>query len=97
MASTEAESSKKAIEMINAITQDIEVGKIYHAKVKRITNFGAFCEIVPGKQGLVHVSEISDSYVKDVSQVLKEGDVVKVKVIGIDAQGRINLSIKQAQ
>jgi polyribonucleotide nucleotidyltransferase len=88
---------ERAAKQIMNMVKDIEVGEIFEGKVTRIANFGAFCEIVPGKQGLVHVSEISDSYVKDVSDVLKEGDVVKVKIIGIDSQGRINLSIKQAQ
>jgi polyribonucleotide nucleotidyltransferase len=88
---------ERATKQIMNMVKDIEVGEIFEGKVTRIANFGAFCEIVPGKQGLVHVSEISDSYVKDVSDVLKEGDVVKVKIIGIDSQGRINLSIKQAQ
>ena len=92
------EALEKVVKIVTSLTKDIEAGEIFEeAKVTRIANFGAFCEIVPGKQGLVHVSEISDTYVKDVSTVLKEGDVVKVKVIGIDAQGRINLSIKQAQ
>ncbi|MFA5337193.1 MAG: polyribonucleotide nucleotidyltransferase [Candidatus Omnitrophota bacterium] len=88
---------ERAAKQIQNMVKDIEVGEIFEGKVTRIANFGAFCEIVPGKQGLVHVSEISDSYVKDVNEVLKEGDVVKVKIIGIDSQGRINLSIKQAQ
>lgn len=97
VASTEAESSNKAIEMINAITQEIEVGKIYHAKVRRITNFGAFCEIAPGKDGLVHVSELAERYVKSVEDVVKLGDEFDVKVIGIDELGRVNLSKKQAE
>lgn len=97
VASTEPESSQKAIEMINAITQEIEVGKIYMAEVKRITNFGAFCEIAPGKDGLVHISELSDKYVKSVEDVVKIGDEFNVKVIGIDNLGRINLSKKQAE
>jgi len=88
---------ERAAKQIMNMVKDIEPGEIFEGKVTRIANFGAFVEIVPGKQGLVHVSEISDSYVKDVSEVLKEGDVVKVKIIGIDSQGRINLSIKQAQ
>ena len=88
---------ERAAKQIMNMVKDIEVGEIFEGKVTRIANFGAFCEIVPGKQGLVHVSEISDSYVKNVSEVLKEGDIVKVKIIGIDSQGRINLSIKQAQ
>jgi len=95
VASTEKENTDKAIELINAITQDIEVGKIYDAKVKRITNFGAFCEIAPGKDGLVHVSELSNKYVKNVGDVIKLGDEFKVKVIEIDELKRINLSKKQ--
>ena len=75
--------------MIKAITEDVEVGRIYNAKVKRITNFGAFCEIAPGKDGLVHVSELSDKFVKSVEEVLKVGDEIKVKVVGIDELGRI--------
>ena len=92
------EDLDRTVKQIIALTRDVEVGDIYEeAKVAKITNFGAFCEITPNKSGLVHVSEISNEFVKDVSQVLSEGDIVKVKVIGIDPQGRINLSIKQAQ
>ena len=93
--STESKSSDEAIKMIKAITEDVEVGRVYIGKVKRITNFGAFCEIAPGKDGLVHVSELTDKFVKNVEEVLKIGDIIKVKVIGIDEQGRINLSKKQ--
>jgi polyribonucleotide nucleotidyltransferase len=90
-------SLEKAAAQVTALARDIEPGDIYDAKVVKLMNFGAFCEIVPGKQGLVHVSEIADTYVKDVTQYLKEGDIVKVKVTGIDAQGKISLSIKQAR
>lgn len=93
--STDAAKSEEAIKMIKAIAEDVEVGRIYNAKVKRITNFGAFCEIAPGKDGLVHVSELSDHFVKNVEEVVKIGDEIKVKVIGIDELGRINLSKKQ--
>jgi len=93
--STDVVKSEEAIKMIKAITEDIEVGRIYVAKVKRITNFGAFCEIAPGKDGLVHVSELADRFVKNVEDVVKIGDEIKVKVIGIDELGRINLSKKQ--
>jgi len=65
--------------------------------VKRIMNFGAFCEIMPGKEGLVHVSELADAYVNKVEDVVKIGDEFRVKVIEIDEQGRINLSKKRAQ
>jgi polyribonucleotide nucleotidyltransferase len=91
------EDLERATSQVMGIIRDTEVGDIYDAVVARIVNFGAFCEFAPGKSGLVHVSEIADGYVKDVTSVLKEGDRVKVKVIGIDNQGRINLSIKQAQ
>ncbi|PIP20921.1 MAG: polyribonucleotide nucleotidyltransferase [Candidatus Omnitrophica bacterium CG23_combo_of_CG06-09_8_20_14_all_40_11] len=93
--STDASKSKAAIEMIRAITEDIEVGRIYIGKVKRIMPFGAFCEIAPGKEGLVHVSELADTFVKNVEEIVKVGDEIKVKVIGIDELGRINLSKKQ--
>ena len=93
--STDASKSKAAIEMIKAITDDIEVGRIYIGKVKRIMAFGAFCEIAPGKEGLVHVSELADTFVKNVEDIVKVGDEIKVKVIGIDELGRINLSKKQ--
>ncbi|MFA5089830.1 MAG: polyribonucleotide nucleotidyltransferase [Candidatus Omnitrophota bacterium] len=95
--STDAVKSQEAIRMIKAIVEDVEVGRIYLAKVKRITNFGAFCEIVPGKDGLVHVSELSERFVKNVEEVVKIGDEIKVKVVGIDELGRINLSKKQAE
>lgn len=95
VSSTEATKSQEAIRMIRAITDDIEVNRIYIGKVKRIVPFGAFCEIAPGKEGLVHISELSDSFVRDVESVVKVGDEIRVKVIGIDEMGRINLSKKQ--
>jgi polyribonucleotide nucleotidyltransferase len=94
--STEAAKSQAAIAMIKAITDEVEVGRIYHAKVKRIMPFGAFCEITPTKDGLVHVSELADHFVKDINTEVKIGDEFEVKVVGIDEQGRINLSRKQA-
>ncbi|MBP7216086.1 MAG: polyribonucleotide nucleotidyltransferase [Candidatus Omnitrophica bacterium] len=95
--SNDAAKAKEAIALIRAITDEIEVGRIYHAKVKRIMNFGAFCEIAPNKDGLVHISEIADRFVKDVNEVVKIGDEFDVKVIGIDELGRVNLSKKQAE
>ena len=71
IASTEAAKSAEAIRMIRAITDDVEVGRVYFGKVKRIMPFGAFCEIAPGKEGLVHVSELSSTFVKDVNSVVK--------------------------
>ncbi len=96
VASSDAAKSQKAIEIIQTLTEDVEVGKLYNAKVKRIMNFGAFCEILPGKEGLVHVSELADKYVSKVEDVVKIGDEFRVKVIEIDEQGRINLSRKRA-
>ncbi|MCX5707054.1 MAG: polyribonucleotide nucleotidyltransferase [Candidatus Omnitrophica bacterium] len=95
--SIDAAKSEEAIKMIKAITEDVEVGRIYIGKVKRIMPFGAFCEIAPRKEGLVHVSELADKFVKNVEEVVKIGDEIKVKVIGIDELGRINLSKKQAE
>jgi polyribonucleotide nucleotidyltransferase len=87
-------AGKKALEMIKNITQDVEVGKIYLGKVLRITNFGAFVEILPGKEGLVHISKLSKGRVKRVEDVVRIGDEILVKVTDIDKQGRINLSHK---
>jgi len=97
VASSDAEGLDKAVEIINGITEDAEVGKVYQGEVKRIMDFGAFCEILPGKEGLVHVSELADKFVKKASDVVKIGDKFQVKVIEIDDRGRINLSRKQAQ
>ncbi len=95
VASNDAEKANRALEIIRTLTEDVEVGKIYNAKVKRIMNFGAFCEILPGKEGLVHISELADKYVSKVEEVVKVGDEFRVKVIEIDEQGRINLSRKR--
>lgn len=89
-------AGKKAVDIINKLTQDVEVGKIYLGKVMRITNFGAFAEILPGKEGLVHISKLSKERVKRVEDVVKVGDEILVKVTDIDKQGRINLSHKDA-
>jgi polyribonucleotide nucleotidyltransferase len=95
--STDASKSQEAIALIKGITDEIEVNRIYIGKVKRIMPFGAFCEIAPNKEGLVHISELADHFVKDVESVVKVGDEIKVKVIGIDELGRINLSKKQVE
>jgi len=97
VASPEAEALNRAVQMIKDITDDVEIGKVYLGKVKRIMNFGAFCEIMPGKEGLVHISELADKYVKSVEDVVKIGDEIRVKVIEVDEQGRINLSKKQVK
>ncbi|MCX5705669.1 MAG: polyribonucleotide nucleotidyltransferase [Candidatus Omnitrophica bacterium] len=95
--SDQPDKSDAAIKMIRAITDDVEIGRIYIGKVKRIMPFGAFIELAPRKEGLVHVSELSDKFVKTVEEVVKIGDEIKVKVIGIDELGRIKLSKKQAE
>ena len=86
----------KAIEMVKGLTEDAEIGKLYMGKVRRITDFGAFVEILPGMDGLVHISHLSHERVKSVRDVLKEGDEVLVKVIEIDKDGKIRLSRKEA-
>lgn len=91
------DSLNKAISAVNNLIRDVEVGEIYDGKITRVTNFGAFCEVLPGKEGLIHISEISNRYVSAVEDFVKVGDEVKVKVIGIDDLGRIQLSLKQAQ
>ncbi len=96
VSSADGEAAQKAIDIIKGITSDAEVGKVYKATVRRIMNFGAFCEILPGKEGLVHVSELSDDFVDNVESVVKVGDEIMVKVIEIDSMGRINLSKKQS-
>ncbi len=96
VASNDPQASEKAIAMIKGLTEMPEVGKLYTGKIKRIMPFGAFCEILPNKEGLIHVSELADKFVKNVEDVVKIGDEVKVKIIGIDEMGRVNLSMKQA-
>jgi polyribonucleotide nucleotidyltransferase len=86
------EAAQKAIEKIESLTRDVEVGGVYTGKVTRLTNFGAFVEILPGKEGLVHISELADYHVSKVEDIVKVGDEVMVKVIEIDHLGRVNLS-----
>jgi len=90
-------SAEKAIEWIESITKEVEVGQLYQGKVVKILEFGAFVEILPGKDGLVHISELEPHRVGKVEDVLKVGDVISVKVISVDDQGKISLSKKQAQ
>ncbi|HBR14772.1 MAG TPA: polyribonucleotide nucleotidyltransferase [Candidatus Omnitrophica bacterium] len=97
VASLSKEAAQKAVDFVHGLVEVPEVGKIYDAVVARITNFGVFCEFLPGKQGLVHVSELSNKFVKDVNTVVKVGDTFKVKLIEIDQMKRINLSKKQAE
>jgi len=97
VSSDSEESIKRAMEIIKGITGELEIGTIFDGTITRIMNFGAFCEILPGKEGLVHVSELAGKFVKNVEDAVKVGDKVKVKLIKIDEMGRLNLSIKQAQ
>ncbi|MDA1337483.1 MAG: polyribonucleotide nucleotidyltransferase [bacterium] len=92
-----AEMAKKASDMVLGIVKEVEVGELYEGEVKKIMDFGAFVELLPGHDGLVHVSQISDKRVENVSDVLSVGDVVTVKVIKIDDLGRIDLSMKDAK
>ncbi|KAF3982044.1 MAG: polyribonucleotide nucleotidyltransferase [Methylococcales symbiont of Hymedesmia sp. n. MRB-2018] len=95
IASVDRAAGEEAKRIVEEITAEVEVGKIYEGKVARLMDFGAFVTILPGKDGLVHISQISEERVEKVSDKLSEGDVVKVKVLEIDRQGRVRLSIKE--
>jgi polyribonucleotide nucleotidyltransferase len=97
IASVNAIAGQAAKSRIEQITSDVEPGRIYEGKVAKLMDFGAFVTISPGKDGLVHVSQISNDRVEKVSDVLKEGDIVKVKVLEVDKQGRIRLSMKAVE
>ncbi|MBA1333040.1 polynucleotide phosphorylase/polyadenylase, partial [Candidatus Endoriftia persephone str. Guaymas] len=88
------EEAKKRVELITA---DVEVGTVYEGKVARLMDFGAFVTILPGKDGLVHISQISNERVEKVSDKLSEGDNIRVKVLEVDKQGRIRLSMKAVE
>jgi polyribonucleotide nucleotidyltransferase len=96
IASADEAASKKAIEMVQRIVAEAEVGKIYKGTVRKVVDFGAFVEILPGTDGLVHISQLAPERVRRVSDVVKEGDEVMVKVLEIDRQGKIRLSRKDA-
>ncbi len=96
IASVDKAAGEEAKRLIEEITEEVEVGKVYEGKVVRLMDFGAFVTILPGKDGLVHISQISDEHVGKVSDKLNEGDVVRVKVLEIDRQGRVRLSMKEA-
>ena len=95
IASVDGASGKEARRRIELITADVEVGRIYEGRVARLMDFGAFVTILPGKDGLVHISQISNERVEKVSDKLSEGDIVKVKVLEVDRQGRVRLSMKE--
>ena len=96
IASHDQEASTKAIQIIKDLTQDVEIGKIYMGKVKKIMDFGAFVEILPGTDGLVHISQICDRRIQKVSDEIQEGDEITVKVIDVDRNGKVKLSRKEA-
>ncbi len=97
VASVDKAAGEEARRLIEEITAEVEVGKTYEGKVVRLMDFGAFVTILPGKDGLVHISQISDEHVDKVSDRLNEGDIVRVKVLEIDRQGRVRLSIKEVE
>jgi polyribonucleotide nucleotidyltransferase len=94
--SQDAEAANAAIEIVKKITKEAEIGALYMGKVKKVVDFGAIVEILPGVDGLVHVSQLSDTYIKKVSDVVKEGDEILVKVLDVESNGRIRLSRKAA-
>ena len=96
IASNDSEAASRALAMVKWLTEDAEIGKIYRGIVKKIVDFGAFVEILPGTEGLVHISQLSNERVKNVTDILQEGDEVMVKVLEIDKQGKIRLSRKDA-
>ncbi|MBE9537300.1 MAG: polyribonucleotide nucleotidyltransferase [Proteobacteria bacterium] len=96
IAASSEEVSKAAVKKVQDLTQDAEVGRLYMGKVRKIMDFGAFVEIFPGTDGLVHISELAEERVRSVTDVMKEGDEVLVKVLDIDRQGKIKLSRKEA-
>ena len=97
IASADEIASQKALDMIQAIVEEPEIGRIYRGTVKKVLDFGAFVEVVAGTDGLVHISQLADHRVAKVEDVVKEGDIVNVKVLDIDRDGKIRLSIKEAE
>src|SRR6476646_5771928 len=94
IASPDEPAARRAITMIERLTEVPEVGKVYTGQVRRVENYGAFVEIMPGTDGLLHISELAPYRVREVTDLLKEGDEVEVKVVNIDEQGKIRLSRK---
>ena len=95
IAAVDEESAQKAKDMISRLTEEVEVGKIYLGTVRKIMDFGAFVEILPGTDGLVHISQLAHHRVKAVSDEVAEGDQIMVKVLEVDKQGKIRLSRKE--
>jgi polyribonucleotide nucleotidyltransferase len=97
IASSDGTAMEKAISAIQAITAEPEIGRIYRGKVRKIVDFGAFVEILPGTDGLLHISQLSKDRVRRVEDILHEGDEVMVKVLDVDRSGKIRLSMREAQ
>ena len=95
IAAVDVVAAEKAVKIIENLTKEVEVGQLYMGKVARITNFGAFVEVLPGKEGLLHISQIALERIEKVEDALSIGDEILVKVVEIDRQGRINLSRKE--
>jgi polyribonucleotide nucleotidyltransferase len=95
--SHDEKAAQSAVQVIEGLTEEVIVGKLYEGVVKRIVEFGAFVEVIPGSDGLVHISQLAEGRVNRVEDVVREGDIVWVKVLGIDNSGKIRLSIKEAQ
>jgi len=96
VASNDMHGAKAAMDRVEALTQSVQIGKIYEGRVTSVKDFGAFVEIIPGKDGLCHISELADGYVNSVSEVCKVGDTLQVKVIAVDDQDRVKLSRRAA-
>ena len=95
--STDETSAKKAVEWVQNITREVKAGELFQGRITRLMNFGAFAEVLPNQEGLIHISEFSDERVEHVEDVVKVGDIIPVVVKEIDDQGRINLSHKMAK
>ncbi|MEN1682170.1 MAG: S1 RNA-binding domain-containing protein, partial [Planctomycetota bacterium] len=96
IAGPDEESARAGLDRVDALTASVQVGRIYHGKVTSVKDFGAFVEILPGKDGLCHISELSNDYVSSVGDICKVGDPMSVKVIAVDEQDRVKLSRKAA-
>ena len=97
IASSDGAAMERAISAIEAITAEPEVGRIYHGKVRKIVEFGAFVEIMPGTDGLLHISQLSNERVRSVEDVVHEGDEINVKVLEVGRDGKIRLSLREAK
>ena len=97
ISTSDLQACQNAIERIKKVTAEVEVGRTYEGAIVKLTDFGAFVNVLPGRDGLVHISQISKERVEQVSDVLSEGQIVKVKVLEIDRQGRIRLTMKELE